>query len=342
MRGKPVRVAIWPAGDYTTASTRYRVLELLPYLDPGKIKTILIKGGRTTALRALFGLGASLISDCLFIQKKLFPPAFLALLRRASSTIIYDVDDALYTQQSNPTPEEYRAGLMVKNRFDAMVRAADLIICGNQYLSDHLREYGKRTSIIPTSYYANEVPQIIHDQKQIVVIGWVGSKGTLIYLDIIAPVLKRLDKAGRKILLHVISNDEYHYDGLGHVIVNIPWSVETEWEEILKFDIGIMPLYDDEWSRGKCAFKAIQMMAFGIPIVASPVGANCEVIQHGKNGYLAKNEHEWEIAITELMESVALRRQMGAEARRTVNSNYPLQNAGNALQKALLENCDRR
>lgn len=342
MSEKPIKVAIWPMGGYRTASTRYRVLELLPYLDPAIVKPLLLKGGKTTALKALRGLWASLASDCLFIQKKLFPPIFLALLRRTTSTIIYDVDDALYTQQRNPTPEEYRAGLKVKIRFDAMVRAADLIICGNRHLSDSLSERGKRTLVIPTSYYSHEVPQKVHEGKEKVVIGWVGAKGTLIYLDIVAPVLKEIESAGGKFALHVISNDIYRCTGLDHLIVNIPWSAETEWEEILRFDLGIMPLYDDEWSRGKCAFKAIQMMAFGIPVIASPVGANRDVIQHRVNGYLAQDEREWRTAIIELSESVALRRRLGAEARQTVKERYSLQNAAESLQHVLLENCGKR
>ena len=329
-------------GDYTTASTRYRLLELLPYLDPSEIKPMLLKGGKTNALKAVRGILACQTSACLFIQKKLFPPAYLSILRGLTKTIIYDVDDALYTQQRNPTPDEVRAGLMVKIRFDAMVRAADFIICGNQHLSDYLREHGKRTSVIATSYYSHDVPQKIHEEKQVIVIGWVGSKGTLTYLDLIAPVLKKLVAAGRKIVLHVVSDDVYRYAELGHVIVNIPWSAETESEEILKFDLGIMPLYDDEWSRGKCAFKAIQMMAFGIPVIASPVGANREVIQHGVDGYLAQNEREWKNAIIDLSDSVALRRRMGAEARQSVNNKYSLKNAGKALQKAILENCVKR
>jgi glycosyltransferase involved in cell wall biosynthesis len=342
MPEKPNRVAFWPAGGYSTASTRYRLLELLPYFDSASIKPMVLKGGKTTALKALRGLWASLIADCLFIQKKLFPPFFLFLLRKMTSTIVYDVDDALYTQRRDPTPEEYRAGLEVKNRFDAMVRVADLIICGNRYLSDHLRERGKRTVVIPTGYYAQDVPLKEHVEKETVAIGWVGAKGTLIYLDLIAPVLKEIASAGGKFDLHVISNEAYHYEGLDHAIVNIPWSVETEWENIRKFDLGVMPLYDDEWSRGKCAFKAIQMMAFGIPVIASPVGANRNVIQHRVNGFLARDEREWRTAIIELSESVALRRRLGAEARQTVVDSYSLQSSGESLQKALVENCGKR
>jgi glycosyltransferase involved in cell wall biosynthesis len=121
----------------------------------------------------------------------------------------------------------------------------------------------------------------------------------------------------------VISNREPVLPGIDYVWV--PWTAETETEELAYFDIGVMPMPDDEWARGKCALKALQYMAMGIPTVCSAVGANCEVIQHGKNGLLASTNEEWLASLELLIEQAELRRRLGEMGRRTVEERYSKQ-----------------
>jgi glycosyltransferase involved in cell wall biosynthesis len=222
-----------------------------------------------------------------------------------------------------------------------MVQQADLVVCGNKHLSEKLDRDGIKTVVIPTGYYVNRIPVKVHQDETPVVIGWIGSRGTLVYLDLIAPVIKEIVAEGYDVNLHVISDATYRHAGLEQVIRNMEWSVETEWERILDFDIGIMPLFDEEWSRGKCAFKAIQMMAFGLPVIASPIGANLEVIHDGDNGLLAQDSKEWGDAIKALVQSCELRRILGMKGRETVRKHYSLQDSAESLQAFLIEACSQ-
>jgi glycosyltransferase involved in cell wall biosynthesis len=122
-------------------------------------------------------------------------------------------------------------------------------------------------------------------------------------------------------------------------VENVSWSLATETKDILSFDVGIMPLRDDAWSRGKCAFKALQMMALGIPVVASPVGANREVIQDGVNGFLADGAEEWAARLSSLAESPKLREEIGQRGRGTAISRYSLKGAGEELASAIRRLC---
>jgi glycosyltransferase involved in cell wall biosynthesis len=123
-------------------------------------------------------------------------------------------------------------------------------------------------------------------------------------------------------------------------VENLDWSLATETTDILNFDIGIMPLRDDEWSRGKCAFKALQMMALGVPVVASPVGANGEVIQDGANGFLAAGTEAWVAKLSRLIDSPTLREELGQRGKATAMQRYSLKEAGEALGQAIRELCE--
>jgi glycosyltransferase involved in cell wall biosynthesis len=151
------------------------------------------------------------------------------------------------------------------------------------------------------------------------VIGWTGSHTSEQYLEVVRPALERVRRR-HDFLLVVVGGGAFSSPGLD--IVHRPWRSSTEVADLSDFDIGIMPLPDSEWERGKCGLKALQYMALGVPTVVSPVGVNKEIVEHGRNGLLAASDDEWEKAIELLLTDVDSRRRLGAEGRATVESTY--------------------
>ncbi|HCA82297.1 MAG TPA: glycosyl transferase family 1, partial [Flavobacteriales bacterium] len=159
------------------------------------------------------------------------------------------------------------------------------------------------------------------DASSPVVIGWSGSLTTIKHFRIAVPVLKKLrEHYGDRIRFKVIGHAGFSEEELG--IRGTAWSSERELEELQEIDIGIMPLPDDEWSKGKCGLKGLVYMSIGIPSVMSPVGVNTQIIRHGENGFLAGTEAEWFEILSLLIESPELRKQIGSSGRQTVVENY--------------------
>jgi glycosyltransferase involved in cell wall biosynthesis len=144
--------------------------------------------------------------------------------------------------------------------------------------------------------------------------------------------LRRL-KSRRDVELRVISNREPVLPGIDYVWRT--WSADSEVEELSHFDVGMMPMPDDEWAKGKCALKALQYMAMGVPTICSAVGANCEVIRHGENGLLAKSEQEWIANLESLIDDAALRGRLGREGRRTVEERYSMKSCAELFAKVV-------
>jgi glycosyltransferase involved in cell wall biosynthesis len=167
-----------------------------------------------------------------------------------------------------------------------------------------------------------------------VIIGWSGSNTTAKHFELAKPFLRELKKQFcDRIAFVLISNTDPHITDL--VVQRVQWTPFDEVMQLNKIDIGIMPLPDDDWSRGKCGFKALQYMALEVPPVVSPVGVNMEIVQHGINGFLASNEPEWIHYLSILIESPELRIKIGEEARKTVESNFSLQTNASVLISVL-------
>jgi glycosyltransferase involved in cell wall biosynthesis len=151
------------------------------------------------------------------------------------------------------------------------------------------------------------------------VIGWTGTLTTSKYVSDLLPVLQELEKH-YEFEFRMISNEHPGYALKSFVFQ--PWKKDTEIEDLLRFDIGIMPLEDDQWAKGKCGFKALQYMALGIPPIVSPVGVNTDIVQHAANGFVCNTHQEWYKALERLILEPALRQQLGAAARETVVQRY--------------------
>jgi glycosyltransferase involved in cell wall biosynthesis len=264
-------------------------------------------------------------------------------LRRLARRIAFDFDDALYAPRSRPLPEHLALARKLAPKLDTMLEAADLAVVGNLVLADYARLHCPRVVVIPTAFDASRAPMKQHRQAAPAVIGWIGSEGTLTYLDMLVPVLARLARERpEKVILRVICNVPFRAPKLEGMLDNREWSIDRETQDVLSFDIGVMPLFDDEWSRGKCGFKALQMMAHALPVVASPVGANCEIVEDGVNGFLADGEEAWVSRLGELLDSPALRQTIGERGRATVAERYSVEGAAENLVSALNLICRTR
>jgi glycosyltransferase involved in cell wall biosynthesis len=173
--------------------------------------------------------------------------------------------------------------------------------------------------VVPTTIDLSRYKRAQRPDNEVPVIGWTGSHTTMACLAIIHPVIQKLAQ-NECFELRVISSVDFSLDGVQ--VTSLRWRSETEVDDLRPIDIGIMPLPDTKWTRGKCALKALQFMALGIPVVCSPVGINSTLIRHGENGLLASNEQEWLSALSLLLRDADLRRRMGEAARRTVEEWY--------------------
>lgn len=242
-------------------------------------------------------------------------------LKALNIPMIVDFDDSIWLKDVS-NGNRNLAFLKRPSKTAEIVAMCSAVIVGNQYLADYARQYNSKVFIIPTTidtdYYLAPPKEEPAGQ---VCIGWTGSSTTLKHFTLALPVLRRLrQKYGSGLSFRLISDEPFRgtLDGLE----NIPWNRETEVQDLNAIDIGIMPLPDDAWSRGKCGFKGLQYMALNKPSVMSPVGVNKDIILHGQNGYLAQTEAEWEQILSMLIEDPALRQAIGARGRRTVEERF--------------------
>ncbi|WP_221441778.1 glycosyltransferase family 4 protein [Luteimonas sp. MC1825] len=269
--------------------------------------------------------------DIVWFEKELMPwlPTVLEqvlLPRRAK--LILDCDDAVFHRYDAHASAWVRGSLGPKIG-DLMARV-DLVIAGNAYLAQHARASGAvRVEVVPTVVDLERYPLNGASRPGApVVIGWIGSPSTAGYLKAVAPALRELQR-GRDLEFVAIGANPDQVEGTPFRAAK--WSEESEARQLQQIDIGIMPLPDAPWERGKCGYKLVQYMASGLPVVASPVGINTSLVIDGVNGYLASGMEEWTARLTTLVDDPALRVRMGAAGRAMVEERYCLQVQGPRL-----------
>lgn len=273
--------------------------------------------------------------DVAFIDRELFDnPSwrYEAKLRKLVPVFVLDVDDAIF--------------LRYPEKFDRLVGMSDLVVAGNPYLLEKVSPTNSQAVVIPTCVEMKFYPEKDHAKRasKWPIIGWMGTTGNLNYLNVVARPLRRLAQR-REFELRLIAPEGTPLEkiDLGGVNVNfIPWNGKTEVEQLRDFDIGLMPLFaDNEWDKYKCGLKLIQYMAIGIPGVASPVGVNADIVEHGVDGFLAAGDQEWEDVLCALLEDQSLRRSIGAKARAKVSAKYSIESQYPRLEKSLIETMNR-
>ena len=266
-------------------------------------------------------------ADIVFIHRECMPvgpPIIEWLLARVSrKKIIYDFDDAIWLPN---TSAENKLVALIKwhSKVSSVCRWSYKVSCGNSYLHDFARKYSNNVVINPTTIetesWHNPLLYSISKPADVVTIGWTGTHSTLKYLDLVIDALQKIEAKFPQVRLVVIADKKPSLPL--NRIVFIPWSKTREIEDLLQFDIGIMPLADDIWAKGKCGFKALQYLSLNIPALASPVGVNSDIIDHGVNGFLCHDTDDWYEYLKLLIEDAGHRKQMGLNGRRKIIDHY--------------------
>jgi glycosyltransferase involved in cell wall biosynthesis len=302
-------------------ATRYRIIQYLDSFKNSGINSEIIHFPESI-LGWVKLLKKSRNFDIIFFQKKRVTPFWLKQLRKKGPKLIYDFDDAvMFNSSRHPNPESP----LRMNHFVGMVQNCDGIVAGNSYLKSLAEPYHKHVWIIPTTIDTSKYP--IKSYSKIagspITLGWIGGGKSLVFLKALDSVFKKLAERHKDIRLKIVCNE--FFDSHNIEIIKKPWSENEEIMDVSTFDIGLAPLPDDPWSRGKCATKLLQYMTSGIPAVASAVGVHNDIIQDGINGFLASNDDEWVNKLNRLIEDKTLREKSGITARETVNKSYSVQ-----------------
>ncbi len=258
----------------------------------------------------------------LFREAALAGPAVIeTLIARQGVPIVFDFDDAVWLPYVSPANKHFTF-LKCFSKIATLCRLSQHITVGNPYLANYARRYNDNVTIAPTTidteiYKAKRFDK--REDRDLITIGWTGSYSTVQHLDTLRPVLQELARRHPYRLL-VIGTPKYSVGGVNTVARQ--WRAESEVQDLQRFDIGIMPLPNDNWSRGKCGLKLLQCMGVGVPAVGSPVGVNSEIIEDGVNGFLADKTEEWLQKLSLLIESPDLRRKMGLAGRKVVEDRY--------------------
>jgi len=338
------------------ASSRLRSYQYIPLLQKHGIEVVVAPLFDTSYLQRLYegkkkDLKKILLSyvgrlgilintkkiDLIWIEYEIFPwlPAIAEkLLSYWKLPYIVDYDDAIFHRYDINSNSLIR--IILGRKIDIIMRESTFVLAGNSYLADRAKKAGaRRVRYLPTVIDLERYVIKKKEKSKKFTIGWIGSPSTSPYLQEIQPALAKLCEEENTDLTLVGTSSDY--------IEGVPtkyqaWSETTEVEHIQCFDVGIMPLPDTLWSRGKCGYKLIQYMACGIPVVASNIGANRDIIDEGTNGFLASTTDEWIECVKRLRNDFSLRKRLGKNGREKVEKEYCLQVAAPKMI-SLLQEC---
>ncbi len=339
-----MKILILSRYDRLGASSRVRLFQYIPFLKAKgwqiDVSPLLsdnylraLYSGKSTLKETIKGylkrvqtLVGSRAYDLLWIEKELLPflPASIERLSIMGIPYVLDYDDAIFHKYDNHPSKLIR--LFLGEKIDSLMHHATLVVAGNSYLAKRaISARAKRVEIVPTvvdisKYKIKDRHLDAEDGK--VKIGWIGSPATAKYLLEIGSVIRSLSQ-GYNVEFVAIGPRKDQLKGLPVRVCK--WSEEKETDMIGSFHIGIMPLKDSLWERGKCGYKLIQYMACGLPVVASPVGVNKEIVKDGLNGFLPHDFSQWEAALKKLVTDRELRDKMGLAGRARVEEEYSLQ-----------------
>lgn len=284
--------------------------------------------------------------DLIFIQREalLLGSSFFEKRFYKKNKVIFDFDDSIWLLDTSPENKKFEF-LKNPDKTKINIQHAHAVIAGNHFLADYAKQFNKNVFLIPTTIDTDfhkpnrtqitQMNKMSNDEKSVdnrsyqphqrpIIIGWSGSISTIKHFEIAIPTLKKLmAKYPNQLEIHVIGQGNYVSKGLPLISKN--WSSETEVQDLNEFDIGIMPLPNDEWVKGKCGLKGLSYMSCGIATIMSKVGVNPEIITHGENGYLADTEEDWLTYLSLLVENPELRRKLADAGRKTVVDKYSVQ-----------------
>lgn len=329
------------------AGCRFRIAQYIPYLrDTGIDVTIssfytpqffnvVYRGGHwpekaANVLAATFRRIVEALNlgryDAVFLYREAIPagPAFVEwMISRTGIPVVYDFDDAIFLPSVSEANQAF-AFLKNPGRVAPIVARSTHVVVGNEFLASYARRFNPAVTVIPTAVDTTRFKP--RDSKPAgdreLVVGWIGSPTTFPYLESLAPVLREVNARHPFRLKVCGAGRPVNFRGLNVDVV--PWSMADEVTLFNTCDIGVYPLTDDEWSKGKCGFKAIQCMACGVPVVAAAVGVNREIIVDGVNSFLASTPGEWVEKLGRLLTDQSLRERMAIAGRQTIEERYSL------------------
>lgn len=342
----------------TDASCRHRVFQYVPYLQAAGHEVVVrpftdeaLFDNRHQAIGSLSATGRFIAAlarrlgsmreigsyDVVVIHREAFPfgpPILEMLIASWARRTIFSFDDALYAQFPHAPNGASRVLYRLKygRKLGPLLRRVDSVIAGSEPLAQYARDHNGRVRVIPTAVNMRDYPLRPEQDQGPIVIGWMGSPSTSNHLGPILPALQALESSfGEGVEFRFIGDSTLNLP-LRNLHVR-PWSQQSQLAELHGFDIGLMPLDNSEWTRAKCAFKAIQYLAVGTPAIASPVGAAVEVVRPGLTGFLADDLAEWTNALHKLVSDCDLRRKFGTAGRSHVAARFSVE----ATLPALLE-----
>lgn len=358
-----VRVLFLIPHSQEGASSRYRVLQYLPYLEAHGIRCTVssflsprfyrmayqrghwwAKSGHflVSSLKRVRDMMRSGRYDVVFIHLEAFPigPPFIEwLLSVRGLPIVFDLDDAIFLPRSsmaNPLVRWFR----MPNKISTILRWSRCVITCNDYLRQYAEQFSPQVYVIPTCVDVQQfnVPAS-RPHRSRALIGWIGSYSTAPYLDVLKPVLPRLAERYEFTFKIVGSTRPFRLPGVD--IIQEPWTLARDVSYFQELDIGVYPLPPEPWVLGKTGFKTVQYMAVGVPCVVSDIGRNREIVRDGVNGFLAATDGEWVEKLGRLLSDPHLREKLGQMGRRTVEERYSLAVHAPTLISVLREAVDR-
>lgn len=338
-------LAIVPSIFDRNPSQRYRIEQWEPLLasrglrveyrpfESRELNEVVYQPGRTATkarlvarslVRRLGDVRDARDFDAVYVLREaalLGPPIFERMLARSRVPFVFDFDDAVFERYVSPS-NGYLSYLKFPGKTRTICRLAAHVMAGNEYLADYAREVNRKVTVVPTTVDTSKYTVESRAAGDVPVIGWTGSYSTVQHLLTLAGALRKLAERER-FRLRVIGSPGMKLEGLAGLDVEaLAWDSQTEVEDLRAIDIGVMPLPEDRWSRGKCGMKALQYMGLSIPTVCSPVGVNSEIVRDGENGLLASSEEEWVEKLGRLLRSPELRERLGRAGRATVEARY--------------------
>jgi len=339
-----MRVAAFTKYDREAASTRQRVLQYLPHLEAAGIRVDvhpLLDDAYVRSLASGEGFSKAAIgaayarrlrhllrgesADLLWVYAELFPwlPAgFERLAFRSSKPLLYDFDDAFfhpYDDHRSPIVRRLLGGKLIP-----LIEGAAAVCAGNPYLRDYAARHNAETHVLPTVVDIDLYRPAARSGDRPLTIGWIGSPSTWRFVQPLLPLLAGLAREHRIRFVAVGAGAAAEADRFDGMTLE-PWSEASEIARVQAMDIGIMPLPAEPWARGKSGYKLVQYMACGLPVVASPVGVNAQIVDDGTTGLLAADPGQWRAALERLIGDGALRQRMGAAGRARAVAEYSLQ-----------------
>lgn len=343
-------------------SVRYRVSQFLPYLRQAGIEADfrpfmdarffrrfyqpshkLQKAFRLLGFTLRRAVDAARAGDydVVFVHREatLFGPPWIETLiaRVVQKPIVFDFDDALHVPFISPTYGRVATWLKYPQKTPQILRLSNAVVVGNRHLEAYAQGFNSDVTLIPTVVDATKdrppTEQVPRSAGQPTVLGWIGTHSTYPYLEALFPVIQEVARQHPIVLRVVGAGRDIKLPGV--TVDNRQWSLKTETADLQSFDIGLYPIVKDQWSLGKSGFKAVEYMAVGIPAVCSPVGATCDIIQHGVQGFLPHNDEQWVEQLGLLLEDSALQQRLGQAGRARVEDWYCLARQAPRLQRVL-------